>query len=176
MKVSLNGFPAGLQKVSSYIHLLLYKALIQCFQAVKARKYQFHPHTNGPMYLFQGLIPAYFVYYALAESIPQTCLPNLAEISPNNGSFCDFEPFMLRSTTARKMTNFTIEIVSDPVCPWCYIGKKKLDQAIAIHQSLHLEDTFTIVWMPFYVKPHSPEKGQSLSNIQPSIYANQKAS
>lgn len=126
------------------------------------------------MYLFHGLIPAYFVYYALKESIPQICLRNLAEISPNNGSFCDFEPFMLRSTTARKMTNFTIDIVSDPVCPWCYIGKKKLDKAIAIHQSLHPEDTFTIVWMPFYVKPHSPEKGQSLPHILPSIYANRK--
>ncbi|GAM36679.1 hypothetical protein TCE0_018r05957 [Talaromyces pinophilus] len=119
------------------------------------------------MYLFQGLIPASFVYYALAESIPETRLLNLAEISPNNASFCDFEPFMLRSTTARKMTNITIEIVSDPVCPWCYIGKKKLDKAIAVHQSLHPEDTFTISWIPFYVKPHSPEKGVPvLSNFQ----------
>ncbi|KAL5316078.1 hypothetical protein ACEPPN_016955 [Leptodophora sp. 'Broadleaf-Isolate-01'] len=57
------------------------------------------------------------------------------------------------------MTNFNIEIVSDPVCPWCYIGKKKLDMAIETHQSLHPEDTFTRTWKPFYVKPHSPEKG-----------------
>lgn len=121
---------------------------------------QSHPHTNSPMYLFWGLIPAYFFYYALAKSIPQTCLPKLAEISPNNASICDIEPFMLRSITARKMTNFNIEIVSDPVCPWCYIGKKKLDKAIAIHQSLHPEDTFTKTWKPFYVKPHSPQKGQ----------------
>ncbi|KAH9205948.1 thioredoxin-like protein [Leptodontidium sp. 2 PMI_412] len=56
------------------------------------------------------------------------------------------------------MTNFNIEIVSDPVCPWCYIGKKKLDMAIETHQSLHPEDTFTRTWKPFYVKPHSPEK------------------
>ncbi|OKL55326.1 hypothetical protein UA08_09367 [Talaromyces atroroseus] len=57
------------------------------------------------------------------------------------------------------MTNFNIEIVSDPVCPWCYIGKKKLDKAIEIHQSTHPYDTFTRTWKPFYVKPHSPEKG-----------------
>ncbi|EED13804.1 conserved hypothetical protein [Talaromyces stipitatus ATCC 10500] len=58
------------------------------------------------------------------------------------------------------MTNFNIEIVSDPVCPWCYIGKKKLDKAIEIYQPSHPDDTFTKTWKPFYVKPHSPEKDE----------------
>ncbi|RMF33063.1 MAG: DsbA family oxidoreductase, partial [Alphaproteobacteria bacterium] len=25
----------------------------------------------------------------------------------------------------------TLDIVSDPICPWCYIGKTRLDQALA---------------------------------------------
>jgi len=25
----------------------------------------------------------------------------------------------------------TLDIISDPICPWCYIGKARLDQAIA---------------------------------------------
>jgi hypothetical protein len=115
------------------------------------------------MYLFWGLIHGYLFYYALAESALETCLPKLADIAPSNVSFREPEPFMLRSSTARKMTNFNIEIVSDPVSPWCYIGKKKLDKAIAIHQTLHPDDTFTKTWKPFYVKPHSPEKGHTPS-------------
>jgi len=63
--------------------------------------------------------------------------------------------------SARRMTNFNIEIVSDTVCPWCYVGKKKLDTAIASYKQSHPEsqDTFSISWLPFYLNPGAPKTG-----------------
>ncbi|KAH8599778.1 DSBA-like thioredoxin domain-containing protein [Bisporella sp. PMI_857] len=59
------------------------------------------------------------------------------------------------------MTKFDIEIVSDTVCPWCYVGKTKLDKAIKTYNELHPNsgDEFSITWMPFYLQPGSPNKG-----------------
>ena len=43
----------------------------------------------------------------------------------------------------------------------CYVGKKKLDRAITLYQSLHSasdtqQDTFTITWHPYYLNPSAP--------------------
>jgi len=59
------------------------------------------------------------------------------------------------------MTKFDIEVVSDTVCPWCYVGKQKLQQAIAAYKELHPDsnDTFSTTWMPFYLNPGAPKKG-----------------
>jgi predicted DsbA family dithiol-disulfide isomerase len=51
------------------------------------------------------------------------------------------------------MTNFTIDIVSDTVCPWCYVGAKRLQKAISKWQATHPSDTFTTTWHPFYLNP-----------------------
>ncbi|PVH89855.1 DSBA oxidoreductase [Cadophora sp. DSE1049] len=59
------------------------------------------------------------------------------------------------------MTQFNIEVVSDSVCPWCYVGKKKLDAAITAYKQLHPDsgDTFSTTWMPFYLNPGAPKTG-----------------
>ncbi|KAI0466364.1 thioredoxin-like protein [Xylaria cf. heliscus] len=60
------------------------------------------------------------------------------------------------------MTNFVIDIVSDPVCPWCYIGKKRLDKAIALYQKVYpsgRHDTFTLNWTAYYLDPSAPAQG-----------------
>ncbi len=66
--------------------------------------------------------------------------------------------------TLRKMTQFKIEIVSDTVCPWCYIGKKKVEKAIAEYKERHHDanDTFSITWKPYYLNPDSPKQGTLL--------------
>jgi len=63
--------------------------------------------------------------------------------------------------TVRNMTKFNIEIVSDAVCPWCYVGKKKLEKAIAEYQSRYpdSQDEFTTTWKPFYLNPDAPKIG-----------------
>ncbi|KAJ9267212.1 thioredoxin [Paecilomyces variotii] len=54
------------------------------------------------------------------------------------------------------MTNFKIQIVSDTVCPWCYVGHRRLSRAIATHKQSHPNDTFSITWHAFYLNPGSP--------------------
>ncbi|KAL3466558.1 DSBA-like thioredoxin domain-containing protein [Aspergillus heterothallicus] len=51
------------------------------------------------------------------------------------------------------MTNFNIQIISDSVCPWCYVGLRRLSRAITTHKSAHPADTFTLSWAPFYLNP-----------------------
>ena len=48
-----------------------------------------------------------------------------------------------------------IEIFADVICPWCYIGKKRLDAALA--QRLHI--TPRIVWRTFLLNPTMPSEG-----------------
>lgn len=55
------------------------------------------------------------------------------------------------------MTNYKIEIVSDTVCPWCFLGKRRLDAAIKQHQTQYPDDTFTTSWLPYYLQPDAPK-------------------
>ena len=48
-----------------------------------------------------------------------------------------------------------IEIFADVICPWCYIGKKRLDAALA--QRPHI--TPRIVWRTFLLNPTMPAEG-----------------
>ncbi|MEM1234453.1 MAG: DsbA family oxidoreductase [Pseudomonadota bacterium] len=48
-----------------------------------------------------------------------------------------------------------LDIISDPICPWCYIGKTQLDRALAEHP----DHPFTIEWHPFQLNPDMPAGG-----------------
>lgn len=54
------------------------------------------------------------------------------------------------------METITIDIVSDVVCPWCYLGKARLDLAIA-----EVLDTVTVEinWRPYQLNPDYPAEG-----------------
>ena len=48
-----------------------------------------------------------------------------------------------------------LDIMSDPICPWCYIGKTQLDRALASHP----DHPFTVEWHPFQLNPDMPAEG-----------------
>ena len=48
-----------------------------------------------------------------------------------------------------------LDILSDPICPWCYIGKANLDRALAAAP----DHPFQIAWHPFQLNPDMPEGG-----------------
>lgn len=48
-----------------------------------------------------------------------------------------------------------LDIFSDPICPWCYIGKAHLDKALAQHP----DHPFQIRWLPFMLNPAMPAEG-----------------
>ena len=52
----------------------------------------------------------------------------------------------------------TIDIVSDVVCPWCYIGKRKLEAALALPEAADLPNV-VIRWHPFQLNPDLPTQG-----------------
>jgi predicted DsbA family dithiol-disulfide isomerase len=56
------------------------------------------------------------------------------------------------------MAALTIDIVSDVVCPWCYIGKRKLEAALQLPEAAKLPEV-QIRWHPFQLNPDLPEAG-----------------
>lgn len=48
-----------------------------------------------------------------------------------------------------------LDIISDPICPWCYIGKTNLDKALTEFP----DHPFTIEWHPFQLNPDMPAEG-----------------
>ncbi|KAA9009162.1 DsbA family oxidoreductase [Histidinibacterium aquaticum] len=47
-----------------------------------------------------------------------------------------------------------LDILSDPICPWCYIGKTQLDRALE-----SAGNPFQIEWHPFQLNPDMPPEG-----------------
>jgi predicted DsbA family dithiol-disulfide isomerase len=50
-----------------------------------------------------------------------------------------------------------IDIVSDVVCPWCYIGKRRIESALALAPDVPV----AINWRPFFLNPWVPREGIS---------------
>ena len=56
----------------------------------------------------------------------------------------------------------TVEIWSDVVCPWCYIGKRRFERAIA---ALDAADQVAIAWRSFQVHPEQPPGRQRRHDV-----------
>lgn len=54
------------------------------------------------------------------------------------------------------MDHVNIDVVSDVVCPWCYLGKARLDQAIA---NVADDIRVTVNWRPYQLNPDLPPEG-----------------
>ena len=48
-----------------------------------------------------------------------------------------------------------IDIVSDVICPWCFIGKRRLERALTLRPEL----TATLSWRAFELNPDLPSDG-----------------
>lgn len=48
-----------------------------------------------------------------------------------------------------------IDVISDTICPWCYIGKRRLEQALSLRPLM----TFEVRWRPFQLDPSMPMEG-----------------
>src|SRR4029077_17732333 len=51
----------------------------------------------------------------------------------------------------------TIDVVSDVVCPWCFIGKRRLEKALALKPNIPVEVRFH----PYFLNPWVPREGMS---------------
>lgn len=50
----------------------------------------------------------------------------------------------------------TVDVISDVICPWCFIGKRRLEKAIAAHGK-----PVTVQWHAFQLNPAMPKEGIS---------------
>ena len=55
------------------------------------------------------------------------------------------------------MKAISIDVISDVICPWCFLGKRRLDKAIALLAGVKIE----VNWRPFFLDPTLPAEGMS---------------
>ena len=65
-----------------------------------------------------------------------------------------------------------IDIISDVVCPWCYVGKKNLEAAMAQRP----EASFEIQWFPYQLHPEAPVAGYDYHQTIERKYGKAQAS
>jgi len=51
-----------------------------------------------------------------------------------------------------------IDIVSDVACPWCYVGKQRLEKALSFVPEIYVD----VTWQPFQLDPSVPLEGREL--------------
>ena len=54
---------------------------------------------------------------------------------------------------------FQIDVISDVVCPWCFIGKRNLERALETWREKHPEEMPVVRWHPFQLNPQLPDSG-----------------
>jgi predicted DsbA family dithiol-disulfide isomerase len=51
-----------------------------------------------------------------------------------------------------------VEVISDAICPWCYVAKRQLDRAVEV---LRKDFVVTVRWKPFELNPDMPKEGRN---------------
>jgi predicted DsbA family dithiol-disulfide isomerase len=64
-----------------------------------------------------------------------------------------------------------IDIVSDVVCPWCYIGKHRIESALELVRDVPVE----VHWRPFFLNPWVPREGISREEYLTAKYGSVEA-
>jgi predicted DsbA family dithiol-disulfide isomerase len=64
-----------------------------------------------------------------------------------------------------------IQIVSDLVCPWCYVGKRRLERALAARPDLPV----SLTWLPFQLSPDMPREGKDRQAHYAAIFGAERA-
>jgi len=64
---------------------------------------------------------------------------------------------LLDSETAGSPATLQVDVIADLICPWCYLGKRRLDDALSAVHGPSL-----ISWYPFQINPAMPVSGMAL--------------
>lgn len=54
------------------------------------------------------------------------------------------------------MKKIQVKMISDVVCPWCWVGKRNLEKAIDMGRDKY---EVTVKWLPFLLRPDAPKEG-----------------
>jgi predicted DsbA family dithiol-disulfide isomerase len=58
-------------------------------------------------------------------------------------------------TASASQNPVQVDVVSDVVCPWCYIGKRRLERAVALNPDIPVQ----VNWRPYFLNPWVPREG-----------------
>ena len=58
------------------------------------------------------------------------------------------------------MSEIQIDIVSDVVCPWCFIGKRRREAALRELAKERPDVVPRLRWLPYFLNPDTPEAGE----------------
>ena len=77
--------------------------------------------------------------------------PGIAKISPG-----ELQP---------SRATLQVDVIADLICPWCYLGKKRLDEALAA-----VHGPSIVTWFPFQLNPTMPVDGMPLEDYLASKF------
>ena len=87
-----------------------------------------------------------------------TCRPALAIKNPSVHDFADCTfPGMFHADWTIEVA-LTIDVISDVVCPWCFIGKRRLEVALRMYKAEGMSSP-AIRWRPYQLSPSVPASG-----------------
>jgi hypothetical protein len=74
------------------------------------------------------------------------------------------------TTRLSSSSKLDIDIVSDLICPWCFIGKRRLEKAITMLNDYDYvteeHSNVRIAWHPFELNPNMPKEGMDRKNYR----------
>lgn len=77
--------------------------------------------------------------------------------------------FDIRSSIPKVLT-MRIDIISDTICPWCYVGKRHLETALAARPDVVAE----LYWHPFELHPDMPVEGMDSRDFYETKFGSQE--
>ncbi|KVI08972.1 DSBA-like thioredoxin domain-containing protein [Cynara cardunculus var. scolymus] len=92
------------------------------------------------------------VFIPTTEPVP--CSSSIQQLSSPEVS--RYTKLMAQSASNAGKKLIKIDVTSDSVCPWCFVGKKNLDKAVALSKDQY---NFEIKWHPFLLNPSAPKEG-----------------
>jgi predicted DsbA family dithiol-disulfide isomerase len=75
------------------------------------------------------------------------------------------------ATTKTGVLNISIDIISDTMCPWCWVGKRNMELALKDHPEINAE----INWLPFFLDRNLPEEGKLVEDYYRDNYGDVNA-
>jgi predicted DsbA family dithiol-disulfide isomerase len=75
----------------------------------------------------------------------------------NGANYCAFMCGISLGMVTGSNTNLDVQVFSGVICPWCYVGKRRLERALAATGYSDM----CVRWLPFQLNPQMPKEGMN---------------
>jgi predicted DsbA family dithiol-disulfide isomerase len=98
--------------------------------------------------------------------------PNVVELAGPSALAHAPDPASTVIVKERHCMSLTISVFSDVVCPWCLIGKRRLERAL---DQLGIRDSTTVEWLPFELNPNMQPEGMERARYRAQKFGADRA-